>query len=149
MTDNSKLPNRPSATSRTDLPASFSATAKGGMLDVSWTNHGTAPIQIASHVFAGEKHFDWIEVNLTDTAGNQRRLRFIDDRDESSKVVVTLAPGDSAHEIIDLAAWAWRKPNGKAPLAAGNYNGLVVYDSSTETKTWAGRFEARTSITIP
>lgn len=149
MTDNSKLPSHTAGTQRQDVAMSFAASAQGALLEVSWTNHGTAPIQLASHVFAGEKHFDWIQVNLTNAAGTRRQLRFVDDRDESGKVVVTLAPGATARAVIDLAAWALRKPNGQTPLAAGHYNALVVYDSSGETRSWTGRVEAQTSITVP
>lgn len=127
----------------------FTATARGTTLEVAWTNNTAAPLKIATHVFAGEKHFDWITVQLTDRAGAKRRLQFADDRDESGTVLVDVAPHATIRESIDLAAWARRTPNGKEPLAPGSYSTLVVYDTGTEARGWKGRLEATTTITVP
>ncbi len=143
MTDNKTMG------SPTAGPVTLVASATSTVLDVSWTNNTGASLKIATHVFAGEKQFDWLEVSLTDGAGALRRLRFMDDRDESAAVFVDVAPGATAHETIDLAAWAKRSDNGNAPLAAGTYKAKVVYDSTHETKAWAGRLEATTTITVP
>jgi hypothetical protein len=140
----------PPASSNTATSAvGFAASARGATLEVAWTNNTAAPIKIATHVFAGEKHFDWITVQLTDRAGAKRRLQFVDDRDESGTVVVDVAPHATIRESIDLAAWAQRTPNGKAPLASGSYSALVVYRTGTERRGWQGHLEATTTITIP
>jgi len=149
MTDNKSTTTLPAGSSATSSAVSIAASARGATLEFAWTNNTAAPLKIATHVFAGEKHFDWIEVQLTDGAGATRRLRFVDDRDESGAVLVDVAPGATVRESIDLAAWAQRELNGKAPLAAGLYAALVVYDSSRERRGWQGRLEATTSITVP
>jgi hypothetical protein len=147
MTDKKPTP-MPQAES-TNAPVQLAASANGAVLEVKWTNKSGAAIHLATHVFAGEKHFDWLEVRLTDAAGAVRKLQFIDDRDESGVVVVALAPGASVSESIDLAAWAARTTNGAAPLARGTYHALVIYDSSGQSRAWAGRLEATTIVTAP
>jgi hypothetical protein len=127
----------------------FAASATGTTLEVAWTNTTAAPLKLATHVFAGEKHFDWIEVQLTDRAGARRRLQFIDDRDESGVVLVDVAPGATVRESIDLAAWALRAPNDKTPLTSGTHAALVVYDTGNERRGWQGHLEATTTITVP
>lgn len=128
---------------------SFATAARGAMLEVAWTNDTAAPLKLATHVFAGEKHFDWIEVQLSSSGGAKRRLRFVDDRDESGTVLVDVAPGATIRESIDLAAWAGRATNGKMPLTSGTYSALVVYDTSNERRGWQGHLEATTTVTIP
>lgn len=125
--------------------------ATGAMLEVTWTNATPAALKIATHVFAGEKHYDWITVELTppDGGGAVRKLQFLDDRDESGVVVVDVAPGASVSESIDLASWAARKANGSKPLAPGTYRAQVVYDSHGQARGWVGRLEAATTVTIP
>jgi hypothetical protein len=150
MTDNKTPPTTGSTgAAPVSTGVAFAATARGPTLEVAWTNNTAAPLKIATHVSAGEKHFDWITVHLTDGAGTKRRLRFSDDRDESGTVLVDVAPGATIRESIDLAAWANRKPNGKAPLASGTYAALVVYDSANERRGWQGHLEATTSVTLP
>jgi hypothetical protein len=147
MTD--KKPTPMPQTENASAPVQLAVSAKGAVLELKWTNNSAAPINLATHVFAGEKHFDWLEVQLTDAAGAVRKLHFIDDRDESGIVVVAVAPGTSVGESVDLAAWATRTSNGAAPLAPGTYRALVIYDSSRQSRAWAGRLEATTSVTVP
>ncbi len=146
MTDNKSNTSTAAAASS---GVAFAATASGTTLEVAWTNNTAASLKLATHVFAGEKHFDWIEVQLTDRAGARRRLQFVDDRDESGTVLVDVAPGATVRESIDLDAWARRAPNGKAPLAAGTHAALVVYDTGNERRGWQGHLEATTTITVP
>jgi hypothetical protein len=148
MTDNNPTTTPASGSAATSAVA-FAATARGTALEVAWTNNTAAPLKIATHVFAGEKHFDWITVQLTDRAGARRRLQFVDDRDESGTVLVDVAPHATIRESIDLAAWAGRTTNGKTPLASGTYSAVVVYDTGTEARGWKGRLEATTTITVP
>ena len=149
LTDNKPKLGSSMMANPTAGPVSFVASATAAALEVSWTNNIRASIKIATHVFAGEKQFDWIDVSLTDGNGATRRLRFMDDRDESAPVFVDVAPGATVRESIDLAAWAKRSDNGNTPLAPGTYKALVVYDSTHETKAWAGRLELMTTVTIP
>lgn len=149
MTDNKSTTSPSGGAAAPAAGVSFAASARGATLEVAWTNHTAAPLKIATHVFAGEKHFDWIEVQLTDRAGARRRLELLDDRDESGTVLVDVAPGATIRESIDLAAWALRTPNGRAPLAPGTYAALVIYDTASERRGWQGRLEATTSITVP
>jgi hypothetical protein len=127
----------------------LAARANGAMLEVAWTNTTQAALKIATHVFAGEKHFDWLTVNLTDAGGGVRKLQFLDDRDEAGAVVVDVAPGASVTESVDLARWAARAANGSKPLAAGTYRAQVIYDSHGQTRGWVGRIDAATTVTIP
>lgn len=149
MTDHKSTAPSAGSSAAASRDVSLAATARGTTLEVAWTNHTAAPLELATHVFAGEKHFDWITVELTDRAGARRRLEFLDDRDESGTVLVDVAPGATVRESIDLAAWALRKPNGSAPIAPGTYTARVVYDTATERRGWQGRLEATTSITVP
>ena len=133
-------------TSMSDLQISAAAMAE--RLRVTWTNTGSAPLRVATHVFAGEKHFDWLTVTLTG-GGATRTLVFADDRDESGPVFVDLAPGGETSETIDLAAWARRQANGGQALAPGRYDGRVVYDTGSETRGWQGRLEASFVADVP
>jgi len=134
-------------TSMSDLQ--MKAVATGSRLSVTWTNTGQAPLRVATHVFAGEKHFDWLTVTLTSDSAGPRTLVFRADRDESGAVFVDLAPGAEAAETIDLAAWALRKVNREQALAPGHFQGRVVYDTGTETRGWQGRLEAPFVIDVP
>lgn len=134
-------------TSMNDLQ--LRAAATGSRLHVIWMNTGQAPLRVATHVFAGEKHFDWLTVTLTGSSGESRTLVFRDDRDESGAVIVDLAPGTETSEAIDLAAWALRKVNQSQALAPGHYQGRVVYDTGTEARGWQGRLEAAFITDVP
>jgi hypothetical protein len=127
----------------------FTVAAHGAQLELTWRNTTGAAIKLATHVFAGENHYDWVKVTLTDRAGASRRLQFMDNRDESAPVVVDLAAGASTTATIDLAAWARRPINGGAPLAPGSYDAKVVYDSSREHDVWAGKLEASVRVDVP
>ena len=127
----------------------LAVSAKAAVLSVTWKNAGASAIRVPTHVFAGEKHFDWLKVTLTDGRGAKRTLSFRDNRDESGAVFVDLAPGASATETIDLAAWAARAANGGKALTSGRYDADVVYDTASERRGWTGRLEARTTVDIP
>ena len=127
----------------------FTVAAHGAQLELTWRNATGAAIKLATHVFAGENHYDWVKVTLTDRAGASRRLQFMDNRDESAPVVVDLAAGASTTATIDLVAWAKRPINGGTPLAAGSYDAKVVYDSSREHDIWAGKLESSVRVDVP
>src|SRR5262245_25251503 len=148
MTDE-VLTVKPTNGKSTRGPVSFAASAKGAVLEVEWTNNTNAAMKIVTHVFAGEKHFDYLDVQLTDSSGVTRRFVLKDNRDESAPVVVDVAPGATIGESVDLAAWAKRGVNGSQPLASGSYDAIVVYDSTHQTRAWQGRLEAATTVTVP
>ena len=113
------------------------ATARLGLENV-----GAAAFDVMSHVAAvGEKHFDWYTVVL-DGPGGQRELSFVDDRNRSAPIRVTLAPGEALEQAIDLAAWAARAVNGTAPLAAGRHEARARYEVGAQEGAWHGRLEA-------
>lgn len=141
--------NTPTSLATKTTGIQLSARATGAVLEVTWTNTTSAALKVATHVFAGEKHFDWLTVNLTGPGSTARKLQFVDDRDESGAVVVDVAPGASVTESIDLARWAARAANGSKPLAAGTYRAQVVYDSHGQTRGWVGRSEVATTVTVP
>src|SRR6185295_17004382 len=84
----------------------LTASAHGAQLELTWRNATGAAIRLATHVFAGENHYDWVKVTLVDRAGASRRLQFMDNRDESAPVVIELAAGATTTATIDLVAWA-------------------------------------------
>ncbi|WP_125474083.1 hypothetical protein [Caballeronia humi] len=132
------------------MPAmQMTASAKGAHLSITWKNTGSTPLRVATHVFAGEKHFDWLTVTLTGRDGRARKLSFTDNRDESAPVVIDLVPGAITGETIDLDAWASRAANGARPLATGRYQATIVYDTTHETSVWAGHLEAAATVDVP
>ena len=135
--------------SKSAAGVAFTVVPHGAQLELTWRNTAGTAIRLATHVFAGENHYDWVKVTLTDRAGASRRLQFMDNRDESAPVAVDLAAGASTSATIDLAAWAKRPINGGTPLAPGSYDAKVVYDSSREHEVWAGRLEASTRVDVP
>lgn len=149
MTDQRPTSPTPPAQTSQRSEVRLAAHATGASLEVAWTNATSSALKIATHVFAGEKHFDWLTVTLVDAAGAARKLQFVDDRDESGTVAVEVAPGATIRETIDLAQWAARRANGGRPLAAGTYRAQVVYDSHGQARGWVGRIEAATTVTVP
>lgn len=127
----------------------FAVHARGVHLELSWRNTGSALIHLATHVFVGENHYDWVTVTLTDRSGTSRKLEFMEDRDESELIVRELAAGATVTETIDLGIWAKRPVNGGTPLASGSYDAKVVYDTSREQHMWSGRLEATTRVDVP
>ena len=122
------------------LRLGLSASDKGVRLHLE--NVGSKPMEVLSHVNAGEVHLDWYILYLEDDKGDTRTLRLLDDRDESALVRVPLAPGSEITHTVDVAAWAARLPNGSKPLAAGTYKVRAVYEVKREGSNWRGRLEA-------
>src|SRR5262249_40139400 len=139
----------PNVSSPAPAALQLTATAKNAQLSITWKNTSNAALKVATHVFAGEKHFDWLSVTLTDAAGTKRTLVFTDNRDESAPVFVDLAPGATTTETIDLAAWAARAPNAARPVASGRYDAYIVYDTTREQRAWAGRLQTTATVDVP
>jgi hypothetical protein len=118
----------------------------------SLQNVGKEPIEVLSHVEAGEKQYDWYTVILKDAHGHTRTLGFVADRDESWSVKSRLDAGGSFDAYVDLAAWARQPVNGGQPLAAGAYEATATYDISADQADgcWTGRLEAGpVKLTVP
>jgi hypothetical protein len=126
-------------------PIALAASAERGILTLTLTNAGPAPIEIATRVEAGARpQYDGLTVRLDDGRA-PRALRFVDDRDRAAVVTTPLAPGAAVTESIDLIAWAVRAGNG-APLAAGTYRVEVAWDATQATR---GVRVAATTTTTP
>jgi hypothetical protein len=122
--------------------------ARGSEAVLTLHNGGSEPLDVFSHVDAGERHYDPFTIELEGGAGT-RTLRFYDDRNESARVIARLAPGEAVEHVIDLPAWAERKANGGEPLAAGTYLMSATYEVH-DGALWSGRLESPTvPVTIP
>jgi hypothetical protein len=127
----------------------FLVSEEKGVLTLTWHNLSNQHVPIATHVFAGENHFDWITVKLINQSGETRVLRFFENRDESAVIIADLAPGMMVHETLDLNLWAVRAINGKLPLASGIYQAEVLYNTQHAKRYWSGQLKASLQITIP
>jgi hypothetical protein len=105
---------------------------------VTLRNAGDVPVTVLSHVDAGQRHYDWLTIEL-ECAGGTRVLRFADARNESALVKATLAPGETLEHRVDLAAWALRGPNGAQPIAPGAYQLTATYAVDLPGEHWRGR----------
>jgi hypothetical protein len=105
-------------------------------------NVGTEPLDVLSHVDAGEWHFDWYRLRLEDARGTATTLRLLDSRERSAAITVTLKPSESLTHVIDVAAWAKRGVNGGKPLALGSYRVWATYDVDKDSRHWRGHLEA-------
>lgn len=123
--------------------------AHGTQLDVTWTNEGTTPVCVLTHVATNGEHFDWITIVIGGGPGPIRNLTFVDDREHAARVSYELAPGATLTRTIDLDAWARRRVNGGRALAHGGYTVDVLYDSSRETGAWAGTLRASVTVRVP
>lgn len=141
------------------------APVKGALtIDVTIANTSDHPITLWSHVATHEMQFDWLEVEVSwrgarlerdharvrrgpgvrhplhkvCTARITQTIRFMDDRDKSAPVAVTLAPGTTVHHAIDLAQWAGRAVNGALALPPGRYELRATYRVTGEPAMWNG-----------
>lgn len=114
----------------------------GGFVELHLQNIGTAPLEVLSHVNAGDIHLDWYTLRLKDELGNTRKLELVDERDKSGIVRAHLEPGVSIQHQVDVVAWAVRSINGTKPLAAGTYKLYAVYEVEPGRNSWSGRLEA-------
>lgn len=114
----------------------------GGFVELHLQNIGTAPLEVLSHVNAGDIHLDWYTLRLKDELGNTRKLELMDERDKSGIVRSHLEPGVSIQHQVDVVAWAVRSINGTKPLAAGTYKLYAVYEVEPGRNSWSGRLAA-------
>ena len=128
---------------------------------VTIQNRSRRTVTLASHVEAGERHHDWLAIDLRypvfsdegcgTWAGNKiRTLRFIDARDKSARVTRRLAPGKRLVQTIDLQAWATRQVNGGRPIGPGFYNVVARYEVKDASDVWRGKIaSAPFQLTLP
>jgi hypothetical protein len=123
--------------------------ARGSSALVTLHNGGPNALKVLSHVDATRRHYDWLTITL-EGDGDRRSLHLYDDRNESHRVIVDLAPGQEVEHVIDVVAWAQRKPNGARPLAPGTYRMWASYEVTEPGDVWTGKLVSPTvAITIP
>lgn len=104
-------------------------------------NAGTEAACVDSYVHTHEWQHDWLTVLYADGDKYHHVSRVIeldDARDKSYRVSVLLGPGQAIWHTVDVDAWARRARNGSEPLPAGSLYTQLAYDSSKETRAWAG-----------
>lgn len=121
--------------------------ADGATIEFYLKNVGTEPLDVLSHVSADIDHLDWYELRMMTAAGEERVLRFIDDRDKSGFETVHLPPGEAIHHSVNLRDWAKRPINGEQKLAAGEYELWATYEVTTPDDNWTGRLNAGPVVT--
>jgi hypothetical protein len=105
-------------------------------------NPGAVAVCVYSHVETHEVQNDWLTVLYADGGKYHHYSRVIhldDARDKSYPASVLLGPGQTIWHTIDVDAWARRERNGAEPLPAGSLYTQARYDTSKETRVWAGR----------
>ncbi len=113
-------------------------------------NVGETPLEVMSHVLAGEVHLDWYRLTVVTRDGERREIVLRDARDRSAPIRVGLAPGESLHHEVDVAAWAARGVNGGRPLPAGAAQVAAEYRVDPGLGAWTGRLEAGpVALTVP
>ena len=117
-------------------------STNGSVVTVHLKNTGATPLQVMSHVEAGEIHLDWYSIDLTDSQGNTRTLKLLDARERSAPVQVSLAPGKTVDHNVAVTDWASRSVNGGKALVPGVYTVRAKYAVSSPSDVWNGRLEA-------
>ena len=119
------------------------AKTHGSELQLTFTNTSNQPIKLTTRSEGGWDGYDWLSVELTENH-RTRRLAFSPPQLVSAFVLhtVTLAPGASTSESLDLAVWAVR--NGK-PLSDGTYQLAATWKTDSPTRFVA---HATTTLTI-
>lgn len=112
-----------------------------GDLILHLRNVGQVPLEVLSHVDAGEVHLDWFTLNLQDEKGNNHQVTLLDNRDESGIVLVDLAPGEGLQHTVDVTDWATREANYHRAVVPGRYQLSAVYDAPDRGNNWVGRLE--------
>lgn len=120
----------------------------GSEVELHLQNVGTTPLEVLSHVKAGEVHLDWYKLRLEDEKSNSRELRLMDNRNRSAIVQAHLEPGASIQHQVDIVAWAARSVNGAQPLDVATYKLYAVYQVEPESDHWNGRLEAGSVVLI-
>ncbi|MGA9770390.1 MAG: hypothetical protein WBV94_15230 [Blastocatellia bacterium] len=140
-------PNQGNAINSGGLDLRIAAHGSSAVLTLH--NGGRDGLKILSHVDASDRHYDWFTIVL-EGEREARSLHFYDDRNESHRVIADLAPGQEIEHVIDVVAWAKRKPNGARPLAPGTYRMWASYEVSDPGPVWNGKLVSPTvDITIP
>ena len=116
--------------------------AAGATVEFYLKNVGADPLEVLSHVSADIDHLDWYELRMVSQSGEERVLRFIDDRDKSGVETVHLLPGETIHHSVDVREWAKRPINGEEKLAQGEYQLWATYEVTTPEDNWTGRLES-------
>lgn len=115
-------------------------------------NVGTKPADVMSHVQAGETHLDWYTLEIDAPGGCKREIGFVDERDRSAPIKVTLAPQAELSHRVDIASWAARPANGSKPLSPGTYSVIARYQVSpgAAPTVWTGTLSAGpTEMIVP
>ncbi len=118
------------------------APAGRATVEVGLYNAGDTRVCVDTHIKTHEIQSDWLTIGYADGATYHHAMRVIafdDDRDKSYPVSVLLEPGQVAWQTFDVDAWAGRRRNGSEPLPAGGLSAQAFYDSTRETRVWAGK----------
>lgn len=112
-------------------------------------NGGLSLLTVFSYVQGSLEQYDWFTI-LLEGPTETRTLHLYDDRNASARMTADLAPGQDLDHVIDVVAWAKRKPNGARPLAPGTYRMWATYEVSEPGPVWNGKLVSPTvDITIP
>jgi hypothetical protein len=123
--------------------------ARGSTAVLTLHNGGPGLLTVFSYVQASLLQYDWFTILLAGNA-ETRTLHLYDDRNASAPMTADLAPGQDLEHVIDVVAWAKRKPNGARPLAPGTYRMWATYEVSEPRPVWNGKLVSPTvDITIP
>jgi hypothetical protein len=117
------------------------ATTGRATVDVGLHNAGDVAVCVFTHVETHEIQNDWLTIQYADGAKYHhasRVIRFDDARDKSAAVSALLGPGQTLWQSVDADQWALRSRNGKEPLPAGSLYAQAAWDSTKETRVWAG-----------
>jgi len=126
----------------------FGVAVEGTSVVFHLENTGKTKLEVWSHVATHETHLDWYALQLT-RDDKVRELRFVDDRNRSAPIKVTLDPGGRLHHKVDVAAWAARGANGSQPLTPGSYTAKATYEVS-DGPVWHGKLASgQVAITVP
>ena len=123
--------------------------ARGSSAVLTLHNGGPDELKVLSYVQSSILQYDWFTILLAGPT-ETRTLHLYDDRDASARMTADLAPGQDLEHVIDVVAWAKRKPNGARPLAPGTYRMWATYEVSEPGPVWNGKLVSPTvDITIP
>ncbi len=131
----------PASASHLTLLAHQAPTGRA-TVEVGLYNAGDTRVCVDAHIETHELQSDWLTIGYSDGGRYHHAMRVIafdDDRDKSYPVSVLLEPGQVAWQTFDVDAWAGRKRNGSEPLPAGGLSAQAFYDSTRETRVWAGK----------
>lgn len=92
-------------------------------INITVTNAGKKNIRAYSHVEAGEKHYDYFEVEALTPDGERMYFNFTESRLKSAPVIVDLKPAGNFSHTIDLVQWSGRSTN-KQSLKKAGFNNL-------------------------